>query len=179
MLFRERRKIKMNTLDVFAGLSWGSLDRYKIFHDQIVRKERAAELDGRILDLIAKPQNVAWARSAVDFCARETGANRDVFDLSKEAYRLTEIRDKARAILDAEGVRLAGEKKQSAANSDATILTLSKAPRNQYWCQEVLQLEREVQDLSRDARMMMKQLSLLQQLVKETGPLLEAVAIDD
>ena len=169
----------MNTLDVFAGLSWGSLDRYKIFHDQIVRKERAAELDGRILDLIAKPQNVAWARSAVDFCARETGANRDVFDLSKEAYRLTEIRDKARAILDAEGVRLAGEKKQSAANADATILTLSKAPRNQYWCQEVLQLEREVQDLSRDARMMMKQLSLLQQLVKETGPLLEAVAIDD
>ena len=179
-----------NKFDLFADLSWGDLNRYKARHDRTIREERAKELDERIRALIKREKTVAWANAAVEFCDRETTQNKDVFQISQEAHRLPKLKEEAQLIIKQEKERIEEERRIAAANAaaavknvaadaDATIAALASAPRSGYWCREVKDMDAEVQKMARESRVLLKNLSLLQKLLKEAELLLEAESVDE
>ena len=169
----------MKVIDVFSGLSWGNLSRYKELNDRTVREERAAELDQQIRALISKTKNVAWAHEALDFWASANTRSKDVFGISKEAHRLSGIKQEAEQILKQEKDRIATAHRDNAGRIDAAIKALSDAARSGYWCREVMDLDTEIKGLDREERILLKNLSMLQRLMKEAEVLLEAEALDE
>ncbi len=114
--------------DAFSDLEFEGEGKYRDRNTQVLREERATELDARIKKFYAKEHTVAWAQSVEDFCRQETVQNEDVFELSLEAHRLPKMKKEAELILQryaqeqAEAKRLAEE----AARAEAARLAEEK-----------------------------------------------------
>ena len=92
----------------FSDLSLEGMGRYSERDAAAKRVKRAAELDERIREFSSREKNADWIKEAPLFCESETLANKDIFDLSKEAYRLPLIKEEAEGLAKmAEDVKMA------------------------------------------------------------------------
>lgn len=87
-----------NKKDAFSDLSLSGMTKYNERNAEAQRLKRAAELDDRIRAFASRVKDAKWISEAEEFCRGEELANKDVFDLSKEAYRLPFIIDEARGL---------------------------------------------------------------------------------
>lgn len=100
---KAKKDNKGKTLDQRGGVSVFSdlsididtMDKYNDRNAEAHKLKRAAELDERIRKFAAREKDSKWIEEAVDFCSREELANKDIFGLSNEAYRLPLIREEA------------------------------------------------------------------------------------
>ena len=158
----------MKAMDVFSGLSWGDLSRYRIRHNQTIHKEKAAALDDRIRQVLAAERTYGWAVKTVEFCVKEAQTlSSDTAKYSKEAARLPELKQAAETLIRQHKERAAEARRREAQKADDTILSLSKAVRSGYWCSDVEDADKTVAALPREIRDLMKQLNLLQKLLGE------------
>ena len=87
-----------NKKDVFSDLSLSGMSKYSERNAEAQRIKRAAEMDERIRAFAAREKNAKWIDEAEEFCRGEELANKDILDISKEAYRLPLIREEARGL---------------------------------------------------------------------------------
>ena len=292
------KKGKPASGDAFSDMSLAGMGKYNARNAEAHRLKRAAELDDRIREFAGRKRDDAWMEEAPGFCERETLANKDIFDLSKEAYRLPlmveeanklrtiakkeeadreaarlakieadgaarvakmeadakakaaadRIAAEAKAAKDAEEAaariakakadaetarlirereeqeaklkaerdaraeadrlrriqaeadeqalrakleaeRLAEEKRlaaeahkadvQSKAEAgDSLVSMLEGSPRSKYWCDEVIRASEEINAYPREARILMKKLPVLEELLEEAKELREAIILD-
>ncbi len=168
----------MKSNDAFSDLSWGNLQRYKVRNDKIVREKRAIDLDKRIREMWGKTKNVEWALNAVDFCQRETAQNKDVFPLSKEVGRLTDMQKEANRIIEENKARIAEENQKRAAKIDEEIKELGAASRNTSWAYRVTQIDNTIRELNDTVRNLLKERHALKQMLEGAARYLEAEEID-
>jgi hypothetical protein len=114
-----------NRKDVFSDLSLSGMSKYNERNAEAQRVKRAAELDERIRDFASREKNEKWIDEAEEFCRGEELANKDVFELSKEAYRLPLIIEEARGLAKLaenerlEKIRAESRAKQAKMEADA------------------------------------------------------------
>lgn len=160
----------MKGTDVFSGLTWGDLSRYRIRHDQTIHKEKAGALDERIRQMLRLERNYDWANKALDFCNREvTAASAEVTKYSREFPQLELIRKEALQLIQQRKDQEADAIRRAALSADETIASLAAAARSSYWCDEVKKFDDEVRAMPRQIRVLMKKLDLLQQLLDEVA----------
>lgn len=157
----------MQSKDVFSGLSWGNLERYKIRNEQTICKEKAAQLDKQILQIAAGVPDYDWAIKALDFCTKEAVVGKNVLQYSKEAFRLPELQSKAQNLIKQEKDRIAAESRAKAAAMDESIKALVVATRTKYWYQEVRNLDGDIRKLPREVRVLITRLNQLEKMVEE------------
>ena len=162
---------KKNDYDEFDGVSLGGLGKYGERDSDTKRRERAAALDESILDALRGKHDVAWAKGALDFCDRVEAECRELADVSAEASRLDSIRSEANAVIAKDEKdkkdRAAAAKRaiaEKASDADRLIESLNTAPRSKYWVEEVRDVDKEVASLSRESKLLMKSLPILDRL---------------
>ena len=172
---------KKNDYDEFDGVSLGGLGKYGERDSDTKRRERAAALDESILDALRGKHDVAWAKGALDFCDRVEAECRELADVSAEASRLDSIRSEAKAVIAKDEKdkkdRAAAAKRaiaEKASDADRLIESLNTAPRSKYWVEEVRDVDKEVASLSRESKLLMKSLPILDRLMKEADYIMEA-----
>ena len=152
----------------FSDLSLEGMSKYSAVDAQAKRVQRAHELDERIREFAAREKTAAWIDEAPIFCERETLANKDVFDLSKEAYRLPLLVEEAAGLRKlalekseekkrAEAKRLADEEKarldKIAADERARLAKIEAENRAKLASMEAAAKEKETAErLAREAK---------------------------
>ena len=130
--------------NLFGGLNSGDSSKYKKAGEQAAKRERAEQLDARIDKLLAKKQDIEWAKEALSFVEEETKLNSDIFDLSLNASRLKEIEEKANYIIDRKRQEDEAALKKRVEELDERIAELNKEPRSVAWAERALvTLEKE------------------------------------
>lgn len=115
--------------DMFADLTADGLGKYQDRNAQVLREERARELDERIKKFFARERSVEWANAVEDFCRQETIQNEDVFELSLEAHRLPKMKTEAKMILEKHRQQLEEEKRAAAAAAAAEAARIAEEKR--------------------------------------------------
>ena len=81
--------------DAFSDLSLSGMNKYSERNAEAHRVERANELDERIREFASRDRTDEWIMEVPAFCEKEELANKDIFDISREAHRLPLIREEA------------------------------------------------------------------------------------
>ena len=130
--------------NLFGGLNSGDSAKYKKVGEQAAKRERAEQLDARIDKFLSEKQDIEWAKAALSFVEEETRLNSDVFDISLNASRLKEIKEKANYIIEKKRSEDEAALKKRIDELDERIAALDKEPRTVSWAERALKaIEKE------------------------------------
>ncbi len=130
--------------NLFGGLNSGDSSKYKKVGDAATKRERAEQLDARIAEFLKRKQDIEWAKAAISFVEEETRLNSDVFDISLNASRLKEIKEKANYIIEKKRSEDEAALKKRIDELDERIAALDKEPRSVEWAERTLKaIEKE------------------------------------
>ena len=130
--------------NLFGGLNSGDSAKYKKVGEQAAKRERAEQLDARIDKFLSEKQDIEWAKAALSFVEEETRLNSDVFDISLNASRLKEIKEKANYIIEKKRSEDEAALKKRIEELDERIAALDKEPRTVSWAERALKaIEKE------------------------------------
>lgn len=136
--------------NLFGGLNSGDSSKYKKAGEQATKRERAEQLDARIESFLSKKQDIEWATTALSFVEEETRLNSDIFDLSLNASRLTEIKEKANYIIEKKKKAEADALKKRIDELDKRIAALDKEQRTVEWAERALKVLRNEENQNAD-----------------------------
>lgn len=126
--------------NLFGGLNSGDPAKYKKVGDEATKRERAEQLDARVAEFLKRKQDIEWAKAALPFVEEETRLNSDIFDLSLNASRLKEIKEKANYIIEKKKQDDEAALKKRIDELDERIAALDKEPRSVAWAERALKV---------------------------------------
>ena len=188
---------KKNNKDAFADFSLGGGDKYLKRHQDALRMERAEAVDKRISAFDARKKDLDWAHEAIDFCDRETSANKDIADLSKGVQELPRIKQEAQDILNAHARKVKEENEalikqqkmqelktkededNSIKNMENLINNLSNQGRTRYWLDDVEKVNLMMKGFPTKLVDRVSNRFLLESFVKESKDVKDALDLDD
>ena len=188
---------KKNNKDAFADFSLGGGDKYLKRHQDALRMERAEAVDKRIAAFDARKKDLDWAHEAIDFCDRETSANKDIADLSKGVQELPRIKQEAQDILNAHARKVKEENEalikqqkmqelktkededNSVRNMENLINNLSNQGRTRYWLDDVEKVNLLMKGFPSKLVDRVSNRFLLESFVKESKDVRDALDLDD
>lgn len=186
-----------NNKDAFASVSFGGADKYLKRHQETLKQEKAVAFDKKVEDFYAKSHTLDWAHIALEFCERESDANKDIAEISRGYQKLEQIKEEAKEIIRAEELRKKkeieeqklkaielerkkmAEEKKFVENLKKEIKDLSTAKRNEDWVKAVDGLNLTMSELSDSLKNQVTNRFLIDGFNKELPNIKSAVEFDE